>query len=222
MTALDEEIIRGIAEYSPSDAAKIFVTGEASESYLGEKNASFLIGMNSAYYDAEGGGSPPVFVRTRNNTVRMLRFDPKSVWRWIAPGVLAGLVKAEAGRLGVKMNDWDVSRYDFYQSMVEVLRAKTGDAIALTDYGHGAESYYNAAYLSCLLLFNKPGLMGVPIAEHFAQPSAAEYLRGAKALHLDEAARERLSRLRGKYGRIETLTDPEAIFVLDTLKSVPA
>ena len=60
-------------------AARIFVTGEAAESYIGEAAIRLLVNINDVLYQ-NGASSEPLFVQTRADTVR------------IAPGVefLAG------------------------------------------------------------------------------------------------------------------------------------
>jgi hypothetical protein len=213
MINADKAVIQGLAEEHPV-AARIFVTGEASEDYLGEAATRLLININDVYYKNKAAAEP-LFVQTRQDTVRMTRFDPEFVWRCFSPDTLVKLVAAEADRLGVEMDPWKMDYFDFYQSMIASLKLKTGDAAAVVKLGGSLDDYYNAVYLSCLLLFGKPGYMDVPVAEHFAQSSAAGYLRNAEAFKLNDAAQRKLSELRQESGELEALTNPEMHCVLD-------
>jgi hypothetical protein len=158
---------------------------------------------------------PPLFVETRVDTIRMTRFDPEAVWGCFHPDLLVKLLEAEIDRLGVEMDPWKMDYFDFYQSMIAALKLKTGDAVAVVKLGSSMDDFYNAVYLSCLLLFSKPGYMDVPVAEHFAQSSAAGYLRNVEAFKLNDAAQKKLTGLRKEYGELEALTNPEMSFVLD-------
>jgi hypothetical protein len=62
--------------------------------------------------------------------------------------------------------------------------------------------------------------MDVPVAEHFAQKEAAEFLRSAGIFQLKEAERQRLEGLREEYGNIRSLTNPEMGFVVDLYEGV--
>jgi hypothetical protein len=213
MITADKAVIRGMTDKNLV-AARIFVTGEASEEYLGEAATRLLVNVNDVYYKNKAA-TAPLFVQTRQDTVRMTRFDPEFVWRCFSPDILVKLVEAEADRLGVEMDPWKMDYFDFYQSMIASLKLKTGDAVAAVKSGSSLDDFYNAVYLSCLLLFGKPGYMDVPVAEHFAQASAAGYLRNATAFKLNDAARKKLTDLRQEYGEIDALTNPEMHFVLD-------
>jgi hypothetical protein len=211
MLSADKAVIRGLADNNPV-SARIFITGEVAEGYIGEAPRRLLINANNVLTKNR---VPPLFVETRVDTIRMARFDPEVVWGCFHPDLLVKLVEAEAGRLGVEMDPWKMDYFDFYQSMIASLKLKTGDAAAAVKLGSSLDDFYNAVYLSCLLLFGKPGYMDVPVAEHFAQPSAAGYLRNATAFKLNGAARKKLSDLRQEYGGLEALTNPEMQFILD-------
>jgi hypothetical protein len=173
-----------------------------------------LVNVNDVYYKNKAA-TAPLFIQTRQDTVRMTRFDPEFVWRCFSPSTLVKLVESEAYRLGVEMDPWKMDYFDFYQSMIASLKLKTGDAVAIVNLGSSMDDFYNAVYLSCLLLFGKPGYMDVPVAEHFAQTSAAGYLRDATVFKLNDAAQKKLTDLRQEYGELEALTNPEMSFVLD-------
>jgi hypothetical protein len=145
----------------------------------------------------------------------MTRFDPQFVWRCFLPDILVGLVQDEIARLGVDMEPWKMDYFDFYQNMVAAMKAAHGEAVAVVKKGSGIDDFYHGVYLSCLLLFGKPGYMDVPVAGHFAQKEAADFLQSMEIFQLNEAERKRLAVLRDEYGSIRALTNPEMSFVVD-------
>jgi hypothetical protein len=165
-------------------------------------------------------GGEPLFINTRNNTVHMARFDPEFVWRCFHPDILVGLVQDEIDRLGVDMDPWKMDYFDFYQNMAAAMKAAHGDAAAVIKKGDSIDDFYHGIYLSCLLLFGKPGYMGVPVAEHFAQKEAADFLRSAEIFKLNEDEQKKLEGLRKEYGSIQALTNPEMNFVVDLYEGV--
>jgi hypothetical protein len=213
MIPFDKRIIEATVDKNLL-AARIFITGEVSEDYIGDLAVSHLLSINDVLYE-NGAGCEPLFINTRNGTVRMTRFDPAFVWRCFHPDTLVKLVQDEIDRLGVDMDPWKMDYFDFYQNMTAAVKeAAQGEAAAMVR-GKSLDDFYHGIYLSCLLLFDKPGYMGVPVAEHFAQKEAADFLRGAEVYRLNEAARKRLEKLREDYGSIRSLTNPEMNFVVD-------
>jgi hypothetical protein len=213
MISADKAVIQGLVDKNHA-AARIFVTGEVDEAYIGGYAARLLVNVNDVYYK-NNAGAEPLFISTRNNTVRMARFDPEVVWRCFHPDILVELVQDEIGRLGVDMDPWKMDYFDFYQNMTAAIKEKSGDAVAMVQRRDDTDSYYHGVYLSCLLLFGKPGYMDVPAAEHFAPKEAADFIRNAEVYRLNEAAREKLEGLRKDYGNIRSLTNPEMHFVVD-------
>jgi hypothetical protein len=210
----DKAVIKGLVDKNRV-ASRIFVTGEVTEDYIGEAATRLLVNVNDVYYK-HNAGAEPLFIQTRANTIRMTRFDPEFVWRCFSPDVLVELVQAEIDRIGVAMDPWKMDYFDFYQNMVAAIKETArGEAVAMVQKSKSIDSFYHGVYLSCLLLFGKPGYMGVPVAEHFAGPESAEFLRGAEVYRLNEAAREKLAKLREEYGNIRSLTNPEMHFVVD-------
>jgi hypothetical protein len=118
------------------------------------------------------------------------------------------------------MDPWKMDYFDFYQNMVAAIKAKYGEAVAAVKREDSIDGFYQGVYLSCLLLFGKPGYMDVPVAEHFAQKEAADFLRGADIFQLNDADRQRLEGLREEYGNIRALTNPEMGFVVDLYEGV--
>jgi hypothetical protein len=218
MLSADKAVIQGITDKNRV-AARIFVTGEVAESYIGEAATRLLTSVNDVYYE-NNAGAEPLFVNTRDDTVRMTRFDPRRVWGCFHPDVLVELVKAEIDRLGVDMDPWQMEYIDFYQNMVAALKDTHGDAVAAVKKGAGIDGFYHGVYLSCLLLFGKPGYMDIPVAEHFAQKEAADFLRNAEFLQLNEPERKKLELLRKDYGSIRVLTNPEMHFIVDFYERV--
>jgi hypothetical protein len=216
MISADKAVIQGLADENLA-AARIFVTGEAAEYYIGQAATRLLVNINDVYY-GNGAGCEPLFIQTRDDTVRMTRFDTAFVWRCLRPDILVDLVQAEIDRLGADMDPWKMDYFDFYQNMTAAIKEKSGDAVALVRKGSGIGGFYHGVYLSCLLLFGKPGYMAVPVAEHFARKEAADFLRNAEVYRLNEAAREKLAKLREEYGSIRSLTNPETGFIADLME----
>jgi hypothetical protein len=214
MISGDKAVIRAVADKNRV-AARIFVTGEIAESCIGEAATRLLTSVNDVYYE-NNAGEEPLFIDTRDETIRMVRFDPRRVWQCFHPDLLVELVQAEIDRLGIDMDPWQMEYIDFYQNMVSALKDTHGEAVAAVKKGAGIDGFYHGVYLSCLLLFGKPGYMDVPVAEHFAQKEAADFLRGAEFLQLNEPERKKLEGLRKDYGNIRALTNPEMHFVVDT------
>jgi hypothetical protein len=209
----DKGLIQAITDKNRV-AARIFVTGEVSEAYIGEAAVRFLISINDTCYE-NGAGEEPLFIQTRARTVRMARFDPAFVWRCFHPDILVGLVRDEIGRLGVDMDPWKMDYFDFYQNMAAAMKAAHGDAAAVVKKEGNIDDFYHGVYLSCLLLFGKASYMDVPAAEHFARKEAADFLRGVEFIQLNKAGRKRHEELRKEYGSIHALTNPEMRFVVD-------
>jgi hypothetical protein len=213
MISADKPVIQGLVDKNRV-ASRIFVTGEVAEGYIGDAATRLLLNINDAYYK-DKAGHEPLFINTRNGTVRMTRFDPEVVWRCFHPDILVGLVQDEIARLGVDMDPWKMDYFDFYQNMVAAIKAAHGEAVAVVKREDSIDDFYQGVYLSCLLLFGKPGYMDVPVAEHFAQKEAVDFLRGAGIFKLNETERQRLEGLREEYGNIQALTNPEMHFVVD-------
>jgi hypothetical protein len=217
MTPVDKVLIRGLAD-EHKVAARIFVTGEVAESYIGDAATRLLVNSNDTLYQ-NGVSQEPLFIQTKDDTIRMARFDPRFVWHCFHPDILVDLVQAEIDRLGVTMDPWKMEYFDFYQNMVAAIKeAVNGDAVAMVQKRDDIDSFYHGVYLSCLLLFGKPGYMDIPVAEHFAQEDAAVFLQSVDVFRLNEAAQEKLIKLREEYGHIKALTNPEMHFIVDLYK----
>jgi hypothetical protein len=218
MISADEPVIQGLVDKNRV-ASRIFVTGEVAEGYIGDAAMRLLLNINDVYYKNKAG-CEPLFINTRNGTVRMTRFDPEVVWQCFHPDILVDLVQDEIDRLGVGMYPWKLDYFDFYQSMVATMKGACGEAVAAVKKGSDIDDFYHGVYLSCLLLFGKPGYMDVPVAGHFAQKEAAEFLRSAEIFQLNEGRRKKLEALRKEYGSIQSLTNPEMHFVVDLYEGV--
>jgi hypothetical protein len=213
MIHADKAVIQGLSDKNKA-ASRIFVTGEVAEDYIGDAATRLLLSVNDVYYDNRAG-CEPLFVNTRNGTIRMARFDPEVVWRCFHPDILVGLVQDEIARLGVDMDPWKMDYFDFYQSMIAAVKAVRGEAVAAVKKGSGVNDFYHGVYLSCLLLFGKPGYMDVPVAEHFARREAADFLRSAEIFQLNGNEQKKLEMLRKEYGNIQALTNPEMHFIVN-------
>ena len=213
MTAADRQVIQAMAQDNKV-AARIFVTGEAHEYYLGEAAYRLLINVNDVLYK-NGVSEEPLFLETKDSTVRMARFDPQFVWRCFHPEILVDLVVQEAKRLGVNMDPWKMDNFDFYEEMIACIKAEKGDfIIPKVQKGGDLTSFYHAVYLSCLLLFGKPGYMDVPVAQHFVDQSAEAHLKYAEYKKLSEKQADEVKNLRVEYGGIQGLTNPELNFIV--------
>jgi hypothetical protein len=218
MISADKPVIQGLVDKNRA-ASRIFVTGEVAEGYIGDAATRLLLNINDAYYNNKAGWEP-LFINTRNSTVRMTRFDPEVVWRCFHPDILVGLVQDEITRLGVDMDPWKMDYFDFYQNTIAAMKAAHGEAIAVVKKGSDIDDFYHGVYLSCLLLFGKPGYMDVPVAEHFAQKEATDFLRSVGIFQLNEDEQKKLEMLRKEYGNIQLLTNPEMSFVVDLYEGV--
>jgi hypothetical protein len=211
MTDADAAVIRGVVDKNKA-AARIFVTGEVAEGYVGEAAVRLLININDVLYQ-NGAATEPLFIQTRSDTVRMTRFDPAFVWRCFAPDTLAALVDQEAARLGVEMDPWAMDHFDFYQSMVEAVRKKRGLVLPVVEV-KSLDDFVNAVYLSCLLLFDKPGYMAVSAAEHFAHNASAVFMRTVTYRELNQAEQKKVVELVAQYSHIQGITNPELDFIV--------
>jgi hypothetical protein len=213
MISADKLVIQSLADKNKT-ASRIFVTGEVAEGYIGDAAVRLLLNINDIYYK-DKAGCEPLFINTRNGTVRMARFDPRFVWRRLHPDTLVELVQAEIDRLGVDMDPWKMDYFDFYQNMAAAMKAVYGEDIIFVKAKSGIDDFYHGVYLACLLLFGKPGYMDVPVAAHYAQKESGDFLRSAIFLQLGADELKRLEKLREEYGTIRTLTNPEMNFVVD-------
>jgi len=212
-TAIDKQVITALVDNNKM-AARIFVTGEVHENYVGEVAYELLLGINDTLYK-NGASQEPLFVETKDGTVRMTRFDPSFVWRSFHPDILVGLLIDEAKRLGVNMDPFDMDHFDFYESMITALKAEKGEFIfPIVSKGGDMDTHYNAMYLSCLLLFEKPNFMDIHVAQHFADLSAETQLKYAKYRELDVVQQKELIKLRKKHAHIQALTNPELDFIV--------
>ena len=211
-TAIDKFVIAALADNNKM-AARIFVTGEVHQNYVGEVAHGLLVGINDTLYK-NGASQEPLFIETKEGTVRMTRFDPYFVWRCFHPDIFVSLVIDEVKRLGVKMDPFDMDYYDFYESMITALKTEKGEFIfPIVQKSGDIDAYYNAMYLSCLLLFKKSNFMDIPVAQHFADLSAETQLRYAKYRELNAVQQKELIKLREQYAHIQALTNPEIDFI---------
>lgn len=209
----DKAVIRALTDESPV-AARIFVTGEAHESYIGDAATRLLVNINDTLYK-NNAGYEPLFVQTRDDTVRMTRFDPAVVWRCFHPDTLVGLVSEEAVRLRVDLDPWAMEHFDFYEEMASVMRKKAEFSVPIAWKDSAIDDYYNAVYLSCLLLFGKPGYLDIPVAQYFAQPKVVQWMATVDYRKLTAPEIGKLTELETLYGKIQALTNPELNFIVD-------
>jgi len=212
MAVGDERLIKAVADKNKV-AARIFVTGEVHEDYIGDAAVRLLVNINDTLY-TNGVAKEPLFVETRQDTVRMTRFDPAFVWRCFDPDTLTSLVKDEMERLNVVFDPWNMEHFDFYESMISVTEKWKELVVPKTKQGADLDWFYNSVYLSCLLLFKKPGYMDIPVAQHFADPVAAEHLKWVEYRSLRKNEENEVKKLQEQYKDIQALTNPELNFVV--------
>jgi hypothetical protein len=212
ITEADKLVINGIVENNLA-AARIFVTEEVSEKYIGEAATRLLCNINDTLYE-NGAGQEPLFQQTKERTIRMNRFDPAVVWRLIPRDVFfENLAVAESARLGFEWIPLDA--FDFYESLTLHVKNEHPDSFPAVGKKPGIDTLYQAVYLGSLLLFNKPGYMAVPPEQHFAQEETEGFLHGLMFKELSKTQLKKLSALREQYGALQGLTNPELHFLVD-------
>jgi hypothetical protein len=162
-------------------AARVFLTGEAREDFLGSE-----VDM---LYKANDLIPEPLFIQTKDMTVRMARFRPEEVWRCFSPELLIGLCRDECIRFGLE--DLELEEFDFYKSLIRYLRdRKDGKPCIPVPFKEDAETCYQVLYFGALYLFDKPGYMAVPVEKHFCRRETEEFLKTIRFRELndDEAA----------------------------------
>lgn len=208
----DAGLIRGIVERDRI-AARIFITGEVHENYIGEAARRRMFHMNDAFYE-DGTGLDPLFLVTKEDTIRMTRYDPEFVWRCIHPDILIDLVNDESNRLGIEMDPYLMDHFDYYESAIAALEEKKGGfVLPMVKQVHDIDYLYNAFYLSALLFFKKPGHMGIPVASQFANPINTEQLKRMEYRELDPEDQKKAGDLIMKYKDVKLLTNPELFFI---------
>jgi hypothetical protein len=206
VTETDKDVIRGLTRFNLI-ASRILVTGEVHEGYIGDMAEALLMSSN----DMQG---EPLFVRTRVDTIQMARFEPEVVWRLFHPDIVMKLVGEEDARLGF---DVCLDEPDYYQSLIRTLVAD-GEIDKFLfpvapKYG-SLDTFYQIMYLGCLLLFEKPGYMAVPVSQHFALPETVDFMHQVqyRELSLDEMME--CVALSDKFQGIQGITNPELNFLV--------
>ena len=207
----DRLAIRGIAEVHKK-AARILLTGETHVDYIGEEALDFLVGI-----DDMSNSIPlePLFLETKRNTIRMRRFDPKYVWRCIDPKIIVELAEEEIKRLNIGMDPYALEYFDFYESMIWYMKEKNGDfCVPSLKRTMNWDAHFRATYFTCLLLFGKPGYMGVDVSEYFSDPETLEGLKEIEFRVLNDREQKEVKKLREDHGRINALTNAELRFAV--------
>jgi len=208
----DKLVIWSVADKNPI-AARIFITGEAHEKYLGDAAVRLLVNINDVLYE-NGASQEPLFVETKDGTVRMTRFDPNFVWRCFHPDLLVRLVAEEAKRLHVDIDPLKMDCFDFYEEMVRVISSRAGRDVPIAWKDSDLNDYYSAVYLTSLLLFHKTGYLDIPVAQFFAQPSVADWMARADYRPLTAGEYGNMEIIRTEYEKIQGLTNPELNFIV--------
>ena len=207
----DKQMIERIFGVNPR-AARILLTGEVRYDYLGEEPFNFLIGLNDIDVE-EGFNIEPLFIATKRQTIRMSRFDPKFVWKVIGPETLMALAQDEISRLGINMPKEALEYYDFYESMIWYMNQENNDyCVPVLKKTMPFDIQFYVTYFTSLLLFNKPGYLGIPVTEYFTDPVAMECFKYMEFHSLDEEKAEEVERLRKELGHISAMTNEELIF----------
>jgi hypothetical protein len=167
----DKPVIEELTRLSP-EGARILVTGEARKDYIGEDGALVLSLANNTLPE-------PLFVETREGTIRMIRFRPEEVWRCFNPDILVRLAGEESGRLGREFIPLD--EFDFYRSFIQDIRRNFRDKsnVPIPEDKNG-EAEFQASYLGALLLFDKPLFGDVRVESFFCRKEAEAFLASAR------------------------------------------
>ena len=211
----DKSVIRGAVKANPV-ASRIFLTGEVHMDYIGMEGFNFLAGIDRAMEDTP---IAPLFIETRNETIRMSRYDPEFVWREIEPNALMEMAKSEIERLHIEMDYKALEYFDFYQSMIWYMKQKNGDyCVPTLTRNISLDTHYHITYLTCLLLFNKSGYMGTHAAEFFANPTTLEFMKDMEYRVLKREEQKEVNELRKRCGRVPALTSKELMFAVRLYK----
>ncbi|MCL2792420.1 MAG: hypothetical protein FWD87_04945 [Spirochaetaceae bacterium] len=213
MTAVDLEVIGAAVKKDPS-IGRIMITGEVHTTTIDKQRLYIFDELN----DLAG---EPLFITTKNRTIRMVRFDPEKVWSSIEPNLFASLVKEEEKRLGVAVGSVVLDEFDFYYSMIKAIKqriirtdpSKPPASCPMVGRRKTIEDFYEFMYISSLLLFNKPGYMAVPISEHFAMPEAVEYMKTVKFRHLTQYEADQHKHIHDNHKNKKGITNDELDFL---------
>ena len=197
-------------------ASRIFLTGEVDIEYIGEMSADQLIESDTVNIDDEKKRNP-LFILTKQNTIRMSRFDPKFVWNYFGKSNFKRMVSDESTRLGIDMVAEDICRDDYYEAVMDHIKDKNGEWIVPILRSNNKEEFYQAMYLACLLIHEKPGYMGVHVSTHFAVPETAEYLSYVQYRKLSDNEIDEVIKLE-KYQEFGALSNPEIMLALNILE----
>jgi hypothetical protein len=214
LTREDKDVIGSIGRKSEG-ASQIFLIGEIFGQRLTGEEEGLLMAANDLLGE-------PLFIRTKENTVSMVRFSPREVWPLLNPDLVERMVEREAARFGIEglsLDDWD-----FCYALVKHIKIQCGELQTPTTLKRDHNSFYQIMYLSALVMFEKPGFMGVPVYRHFALPEAEEFARTAMSRPLETAETDELIELQEKYGKYAGLSNRELRFLLglyDASRKVP-
>jgi hypothetical protein len=217
VTAGDKAVIKRIAGHNPV-ASRIFLTGEVHEDYIGETASILLDSINDVIDGAMKGHDgkyieEPLFIRTKQGTIQLSRFEPEAIWKTFNPDLLQRIQGEEEKRLGIEVQ---LDEFDFYQSLVSTFKTEHGAYIfPVVEKYSGLDVFYNIVYLSALLLYGKPGYMAVPVSQHFALPENAGFIREVKFRPLTKVEQKKVVELREKHKVAQGLTNPELSFLLN-------
>jgi hypothetical protein len=209
VTSQDQEVIGAIVRREQK-AGRILITGEIDRERLGEPCANLLFASN----DMTG---EPLFTPTNAGTVRMTRFDAEAVWPAIDKALLDKLIGSEAQ--WVSMPELVVDDWDFCRSIVRYAHLQYGEFAAPKPTAKDLGAFYQTIYLSALFLLDKPGYMTVPVAQHFALPETAAYLKSQQGIKrfrtLEPEEVDELMLLREEYGKFDGLVNKELNFLVN-------
>ena len=206
----DKPAITGIVETNKV-ASRILLTGEVNIDYIGSEAANFLLGINDAWLDIKFNVAS-LFEETKRKTIRMRRFDPKFVWPCVGPKLLIDLAREEIARIGIKMEPEMLEYPDFYESMIYCMHLYNGEFYAaVLEHGVPPDAHFAISYFNCLLLLNKPGYMGVPVAEFFTDPVNLKYIWETKFRTLKEEEQKKVIEVQKIGANITELINDELI-----------
>jgi len=173
------------------------------------------LGINDALA-SERTNIEPLFTETLRKTIRMSRFDPKFVWKCFDPRKLVDLIDAESKRLELGMDAATELEYmDYYESIIHYMKEKNGEYFIPVLKRHmNMDYHFCVTYLTSLILFNKPGYMGVHVSEYFIDPVMLSYMRDMEYRNLTTEEQKEVKKLREKSGYLKALTNDELLFLV--------
>jgi hypothetical protein len=185
---------------------RLALSGEIPIDVLGTEDCSKLLSLEEVW--TSKCENPPLFIITRDATLKMLRFDPQQLWQLLPQEYINQAARLELTRLSVK-EPVTVTDCDFYRSVVRYWARKYPECAVCADSSYG----WYRQYLTMLLLLEKPGLNDVSVGRFFALGKTEQMLRNMVFKPLSEEQKECVEGLRHLYSESPYIFPEESSFV---------